>query len=142
MHNSFHLEVDKILTCKLDPIVRVNNINTLYTVQVSITLIATGFKRQEESENRSSQARIASFAYILPIFILYSHENHSCSGRRRQQPWSLGLVFSHFPGGGRSCVADPRVSSEERAFRVSSSLNTCRISLVHCFLLSWFHPFW
>lgn len=106
---------------------------------MSITLIATGFKRQEESESRSSQVPIVTSFVYFPLFllrILMSHDT-PCPGWRRKQPRSLGLVFSRFPGGW-SCIADPRVPTEERAFRVSTSLNTLWFIV---FFLSWFSPF-
>ena len=74
----------------------------IHTIQVSITLIATGFKRQEESENQSSQARIASFAYFFCLFrfriLMNVHAQAGGDSSRRHSGWFSPSSQEEGPG--------------------------------------------
>jgi cell division protein FtsZ len=58
---------------------------------VSITLIATGFKRQEESESRSVQVHVASVAIfcilLFCILTIFLHAQAGGDNNRNRSSW-------------------------------------------------------
>lgn len=97
----------------------------LLTIQVSITLIATGFKRQEEGDGRTLQVYICFstqhntyFLYLYWAHVLQNDAGKSAgTGRIKYRSQQATIVASR-----RRFCGDPWVLEEERTVSLSKSL--------------------